>query len=69
MMIDETDRMREMMCAVGGRRGYLHCCASVDRNYIMRHDISYFNYIMPHDIISNIGRSHAGIGLRKAGVG
>ena len=37
--------------------------------HIMRHDIRCCNYIKPHDIMSNIGQSHAGIGLRKAGVG
>lgn len=37
--------------------------------HIMPHDIRCCNYIMPHDIMSSIGQSHAGIGLRKAGVG
>ena len=43
--------------------------SSICAIYITPHDIRYCNYIMRCDIISNIGQFHAGIGLRKAGVG
>ena len=43
--------------------------SSICTIYITPHDINRCSYIMRRDIISNIGQSHAGIGLRKAGVG
>ena len=49
----------------------LQCDAIFDRlsNYITPHDISRCYYLTRRDIMSSIGQSHAGSGLRKAGVG
>ena len=49
----------------------LQCDAISDRpsNYITPRDINRCSYITRRDIISNIGQSHVGSGLRKVGVG
>ena len=43
--------------------------SSICTIYITPRDISRCGYIMQRDIISNIGQSYAGSGLRKVGVG